>query len=136
VAGAVACGPSPTLEGFATTEIEVGDESLTVSVAQTSSERSQGLRGLEELPDGLDGMLFVFEESKIATFGMRETLIPLDIWWFDSDGSLIGSTEMDPCTSSSCPTYPSPGDVSWALETPLGQREFATGEVLTLTTGQ
>lgn len=128
----MACAPSPSLGGFVTTEIEVGNESLTVAIAGTTSERSQGLRGVEKLPDGLDGMLFVFEQARPATFGMRETLISLDIWWFDSERTLIGSTEMQPCLSSSCPSFPSPGEVAWALETPLGQRGFASGEILTL----
>ena len=130
----MACTSPPTLEGFETTETAVGDESLMVGVAQTSSQRSQGLRGVEELPDRLDGMLFVFEETRTASFGMRDTLIPLDIWWFDSGGNLIGSTEMEPCASSSCATYPSPGEVAWALETPRGQWEFSPGTVLTVTT--
>jgi uncharacterized membrane protein (UPF0127 family) len=130
----VACAPSPTLEGFETTEIAVGDESLMVAVARTSSQRSQGLRGVEELPRRLDGMLFVFEETRTASFGMRDTFIPLDIWWFDSNGTLSGSTEMEPCVSSPCPTYPSPGEVAWALETPRGQWEFSPDAVLTMTT--
>jgi uncharacterized protein len=120
------------LEGFETAEIEVGEEPLTVALAQTSSQRSQGLRDVEELPDGLDGMLFVFEETREASFGMRDTLIPLDIWWFDAGGTLIGSTAMELC-SSSCPTYPSPGAVAWALETPQGQRQFGSGDALTVT---
>lgn len=132
----MACAPPPAgLEGFETAEIEVGEASLTVSVAETSSQRSQGLRDVENLPDGLDGMLFVFAETRTASFGMRDTTIPLDIWWFDADGSLIDSTEMEPCSVSSCPTYPSPGEVAWALETPMGQWEFVPGEALMVPAG-
>lgn len=132
---AVACSPPPGLEGFETAEIEVGEASLTVAVAETSSQRSQGLRDVEDLPDGLDGMLFVFEETRTAAFGMRDTSIPLDIWWFDPEGRLIDSTEMEPCPSSPCPAYPSPDEVAWALETPMGQWELVVGEVLTVMTG-
>jgi len=133
---AVACAPPPGLDGFETVEVEVGESGLTVAMAETSSQRSQGLRDVENLPDGLDGMLFVFEATRIASFGMRDTSIPLDIWWFDSEGRLIDSTEMEPCPGSACPTYSSPGEVAWALETPMGQWEFAAGEVLTLAHGQ
>jgi hypothetical protein len=122
------------LEGFETKEMTVGEQSLTVAVAETSSQRGQGLRGVEDLPGGLDGMLFIFEQTRTATFGMRDTLIPLDIWWFDSGGSLVGSTEMEPCPSSSCPQYPSPGEVAWALETTRGQWDFSPGDLLTVTT--
>lgn len=132
---AVACAPPPGLDGFETVEIEVGETYLTVALAETSSQRSQGLRHIEGLPDGLDGMLFVFEETRTASFGMRDTSIPLDIWWFDAEGRLIDSTRMEPCPSSQCPSYPSPGEVAWALETPKGRWDFAAGEVLTVTTG-
>lgn len=132
---AVACAPPPALEGFETAEIEVGEASLTVALAETSYQRSQGLRDIEDLPGGLDGMLFVFEETRTASFGMRDTSIPLDIWWFDSEGRLIDATEMEPCPYSPCPAYPSPGEVAWALETPLGQWEFVAGEVLMVRTG-
>jgi uncharacterized protein len=128
--GAVACATTPSLEGFEVTEIDVGGRLLTVAVAETSSERSQGLRGVEQMPAGLDGMLFVFEETRSATFGMRDTLIPLDIWWFNEEGRLLGSTEMEPCTTEDCPTYPSPGEVAWALETPMGEFGFPPGALL------
>ena len=124
------CAPAGSLDGFDTTEVVVGAETLTVSVAETSSQRSQGLRHVEALPDGIEGMLFVFEEPTTPTFGMRDTLIPLDIWWFDDEGRLLGSTEMEPCDSEPCPSYRSPGEVVWALETPQGELELVPGDTL------
>lgn len=106
-----------------------------MAVAETSDQRGQGLRGVESLPDRMDGMLFVFEVPRAPTFGMRDTLIPLDIWWFDADGILVGSTEMEPCTTASCPSYGAPGDVGWALETPLGELELSPGDQLTVPDG-
>jgi uncharacterized protein len=126
----VACTATPSLDGFEVTEIDVGDRLLTVAVAETSSERGQGLRGVEQLPAGLDGLLFVFEETRSATFGMRDTIIPLDIWWFNDERRLLGSTEMEPCATQDCPTYPSPGEVAWALETPMGEFEFPPGALI------
>ena len=126
-----ACASQPTLEGFEVDEITIADTTLTVAVAETSDQRSRGLREVESLPAGLDGMLFVFGEERLATFGMEDTFIPLDIWWFDEDGLLIGSTTMEPCPDSSCSSYPSPGEVSWAMETPAGEWRFASGAVLT-----
>lgn len=108
----------------------MGDTTLTVAIAETLEQRSQGLRDVESLPVGLDGMLFVFGEPRPATFGMEDTLIPLDIWWFDGDGLLVGSTTMETCTDGACPPYPSPGGVSWALETPAGEWRFAPGAEL------
>ena len=126
---------APALAGFETAEIEVGEETLTVALAASGEQRSQGLRGVEERPQGLDGMLFVFERARRATFGMRDTLIPLDIWWFDSNGELLGSTEMEPCPSDPCPNYGSPGEVAWALETPAGVVDLAPGDMLTVVAG-
>ena len=80
-------------------------------------------------------MLFVFEAPRPAGFHMRNTLMELDIWWFDSSGDLLGSTEMEPCPSEPCPNYGSPGEVAWALETPAGQVELAPGDTLTVETG-
>ena len=105
---------------------------MSVAVAETSAQRTQGLRGVESLPAGMDGMIFSFGEPRPATFGMRDTRISLDIWWFDQDGGLLGSARMEPCPAEPCPGYSSPGAVSWALETPAGSVEFTPGDRLEL----
>ena len=112
-------------------EIQVGESDLTVWVADTSAERSQGLRGVAALPDRIDGMLFVWETPVTPTFGMRDTLMPLDLWWFAPDGALLGLTEMDTCPDGDCVSYLAPGAVSWALETSAGAYQFERGEILT-----
>lgn len=126
------CGGGTGADAFPVGEIEVGDSALTVWVADESAERRQGLRGIEELPDELDGMLFVFPVASSLSFTMRDTLIPLDIWWFDAEMTLIGRTLMVPCESEPCASYGSPGDARWALETPWGEASFAAGERLSI----
>ena len=116
---------------FDTIEVSVGDETLSVALADSPSERSQGLREVEDLGD-LDGMLFAFPEPRAASFGMLNTVLPLDIWWFDESGVLIGSTEMTPCPQAPCVSYASPGPVKWALETPLGAQAFENGSLLSI----
>ena len=110
----------------------MGDATLTVWVADESQERRQGLRGVEELPDGLDGMLFVYPAAASLSFTMRDTLIPLDVWWFDEEMRLIGSTAMVPCETTPCVSYRSPGAARWALETPAGQMQIDTGDRLSI----
>lgn len=123
---------SPVQEGVEdTVDIRVGDTELTVWVADTPQERSQGLRGVADLPEGIDGMLFTWESPTTPTFGMRDTLIPLDIWWFGPDGSLLGITEMDTCPGGDCVAHAAPGPVSSALETPRDVYEFEPGSLLT-----
>jgi uncharacterized membrane protein (UPF0127 family) len=111
---------------FPVTGVEISGTELTVWVADGPSERSQGLRGVETLPAGIDGMLFVYRTPARVRYGMLDTPIPLDIWFFDVSGTLIGTSEMEPCPESPCPAYASPGEIGWVLETPLGEQEFTT----------
>lgn len=103
-----------------------------MKVAETPEQRTQGLRGVEALPTGIDGMLFVFDRPAPTTFGMRDTLIPLDVWWFDDEGRLLGSAGMEPCSAEPCTDYRSPGEVAWALETPQGALDLVPGAMLTV----
>lgn len=121
--------PGPSLVGFEVREIAVDDASLTVYVAETSQQRRQGLQEVEELR-AVDGMLFTWPDSTSASFNMENTYIPLDIWWFDADGVLVGSTTMQPCEDDDCLSYRSPGEVLWALETAAGVFEFAPGATI------
>jgi uncharacterized membrane protein (UPF0127 family) len=61
---------------------------------------------------------------------MLDTVIPLDVWWFDGDGVLVGTAEMEPCPSEPCTRYASPQPVMWVLETELGVYEFEVGSQL------
>lgn len=105
---------------------------LSVVVADSTIERSQGLQDLGELPDGVDGMLFVFAEPTSTTFHMRNVQFPLDVWFFDSEGSLLGSARMETCLEGDCPSYGAPGLISWALETPADVYDFGPGSELSL----
>jgi len=86
--------------------------------------------GVESLPRGIDGMLFSYSSARPAAYHMLETTIPLDIWWFDDQGRLVGSAEMTPCPAEPCAVYGSPGPVSWVLETPLGGFDLEVGDLL------
>jgi uncharacterized membrane protein (UPF0127 family) len=112
-------------------QVSVGNTALEVWVADEPGERSRGLRDVTTLPDGIGGMLFVFSPPSTPTFVMEDTLIPLDLWFFDEAGEMIGWVEMTPCPSDPCARYPAPGQVGWALETPSGTFEFEVGEMLT-----
>lgn len=122
----VTTGPAANdLAAFARTTVLVGDETLAVAVADTPALRSQGLMGVTELV-GVDGMLFVFEAEIEAAFWMKDTLIPLDIWFFDADGGFVDGFTMEPCVADPCPTYPAAAAFRYALETAVGR--LASGE--------
>lgn len=101
-----------------------------MAVADDATLRRQGLRDLDVFPAGLDGMLFVWDSPTSTSFVMETVPFPLDIWWFDGDGRLVGSTSMDPCPTGTCPGYPSPVPVGWALETPAGEATFDVGDLI------
>lgn len=99
--------------------VEVEGRPLLVAWADSLDERQRGLMEVEELGD-LDGMMFEFESERPVSFTMRNTRIPLDIYFFDSDGEAAGMLEMVPCESEPCPSYPADGPVRYALEVPAG----------------
>ena len=71
--------------------------------------------GVTSLGD-LDGMLFAWETAVQVSFWMKNTLIPLDIGFFDENGALFLVLSMVPCQADPCPTYPAEAPVSYALE--------------------
>ena len=65
-------------------------------------------------------MLFIFSAPQQLSFWMKNTLIPLDILYFDSEGNFVSSSTMEPCTKDPCATYPSAGPAQYALEVNAG----------------
>lgn len=115
-------GPTGVSTDFARAIIELDGRPLSVAIASTAEQRAQGLMGVEDL-GSLDGMLFVFERRSVVAFWMKDTLIPLDIAFFEADGSLVSVKSMTPCVETECPTYSSELPAQYALEAPQGSLE-------------
>jgi uncharacterized membrane protein (UPF0127 family) len=129
-----ACGSGDPveLEGFETRTITIDGRQLAVAVAETPDQRSQGLMGVTDL-GGLDGMLFVFPSDTEGGFWMKNTLIALDIAFFDVGGGFVDRFTMEPCTEDPCPGYRPSGPYRYAVEAPAGALDFVTeGSVLEL----
>ncbi|MPZ71528.1 MAG: hypothetical protein GEU71_18720 [Actinobacteria bacterium] len=118
------------LAGWDTMPITVGEEELLVAVADEPEERSQGLRGVDDIGD-LDGMLFVFEKPRDATFVMEDTIMAIDIGFYDAGGGLVRTYQMVPCESQTCDVYPSEAAVGYALEVPADTFQFRDDAKLT-----
>ena len=119
----------PQIESFRVKEVQVGDRTMTLAIADNPSLRRQGLQGVTDLKD-LDGMLFFWRHDGDA-FWMKDTLIPLDIVWFNEDGTYKGRASMEPCTEDPCPTYqPEDLDFRHAIEAPPGTLDWITPDTV------
>ena len=92
---------------------------LYVEVADDPDEQAQGLMDRTELLEG-QGMLFVFPNPQPLAFWMKNTLISLDILFFDASGTFISYQKMAPCENDPCQRYPSDRPAKYALEVNAG----------------
>lgn len=111
---------SPIPFDTATAWLSSGADSvnLLVEVAVTPSQRSFGLMERPSL-DPSSGMVFQFDsvQAPDAGFWMYRTLVPLDIAYIDSLGTIVSILEMEPCefdiVPAGCRTY-RPGAEYWS----------------------
>lgn len=109
-------------EDFRRTIIEIGEMQYRVAVAETPQETAQGLMFVTQLAP-LDGMLFVYGAERQVQHWMKDTLIPLDIAFFDADGRFVSKASMIPCTEENdadCPRYPAAGPAAYSVEVAAG----------------
>jgi uncharacterized membrane protein (UPF0127 family) len=124
--------PAPTfavgdLAGWEAVEVLFGQIALTVALADEEDERQRGLMDVADLGD-FDGMLFAWEQPTTTGFFMKDTLIPLDLFFFDGDGVLIDQTSLEPCLAEPCQVFVADGLFRWVLEAPAGRIQ-ATGKL-------
>lgn len=68
--------------------ITLGDKQFKVEEAASQKERRDGLQGVSDLPKD-EGMIFYFDEPDFVEMWMKDTLIPLDIVYINSDQEVI-----------------------------------------------
>ena len=86
---------------------------FSVEVARTPRQWSFGLMHVTLIPAG-QGMLFVFPDMAPRSFWMKNTLIPLDILFFDDNGALVSAAQDVPPLSLQ--SRRSAGDARFVLE--------------------
>lgn len=125
VAAALACAactatlPTPAKSAETTTVLLKGHR-FSVEIADSPAEREHGLMGRTSMPAD-HGMLFIFPDSEPRTFWMKNTLIPLDMLFFDASQRLVAVQEdVPPCQADPCPVYPSGVPARYVLELNAG----------------
>lgn len=95
--------------------IYLDGKAIQVAVFDTQAEREKGLMWVKQLPKH-HGAFFVFEHEGEVRFWMKNTLIPLDILFFNSQGELVKAVaEQKPCVKTNCPII-TINDVKFVLE--------------------
>ena len=100
--------------------VELKGHRFYVEIADTNESRARGLM-FRDAMDPDRGMLFIFESEQPQAFWMKNTKIPLDIFYFDSERKLVSvSAGVPPCTTAICPSYPSAAPARYTLELNAG----------------
>ena len=76
-------------------DIQLSGKVIQAEIARTPQEREKGLMFRTALGEN-EGMLFIFPKESIRSFWMKNTLIPLDVGYFDAQGFFIEAKTMLP----------------------------------------
>ncbi|HEX7341923.1 MAG TPA: DUF192 domain-containing protein [Rhodanobacteraceae bacterium] len=127
--------PTNHVQPKALHSVVLDGHSFSVELATTDAQRAHGLMDRTQLAAN-HGMLFVFAQQAQQTFWMKDTLIPLDILYFDKDRKLVSmQLDVPPCKTTPCPVYPSGKPALYVLELKAGTAVKIganTGDMLTI----
>ncbi|MCX8194121.1 MAG: DUF192 domain-containing protein [Candidatus Pacearchaeota archaeon] len=116
-------------------EVCFNNSCFDVELALTPEARSLGLMFRDNLKDN-EGMLFVFPEEKIHGFWMKNTFVPLDIIWINSQGKVVFiSSNTQPCKGEPCPSIIPTSPAKYVLEIKAGRAKqigFDVDDILTI----
>ena len=75
--------------------LHFGMHNIKAEVARSLNERATGLMHRSSMATH-EGMLFIFEESDIQCFWMKNTLIPLSVAFLSDGGEIVNIDDMKP----------------------------------------
>ncbi|HEX2258792.1 MAG TPA: DUF192 domain-containing protein [Actinomycetota bacterium] len=130
--GSSAKGPAVTAQpetklfnrGLPTADVQIvrGNQALLdlqVEIAETPDVQASGLMNVRDLPPTA-GMVFLFQAPARSSFHMKDTLIPLDIAFWDERMVIVDILQMVPCEQDPCQIYTPSHDYVAALEVNRG----------------
>ncbi|WP_269792068.1 DUF192 domain-containing protein [Stenotrophomonas sp. Iso1] len=115
-----------TLAGCASADgrhwVELAGSRYQVELAQDDDTRARGLMFREQM-DADHGMLFIHDRQEPQAYWMKNTKLPLDILYFDTERRLVSQQrDVPPCSAGDmCPPYPSFKPARYVLELNAGQ---------------
>lgn len=139
-----ACSETPATTAVQTTQTQAQTQSgprvifpdkfvVHVEIAATEDLRAQGLMFRDQLRPAT-GMLFFFAEDGEYPFWMKNTHIPLDMIWIDSNKKIAHiAHDVPPCKIDDCPNYPPHAIARYVLEVAAGvakQHHLKNGDSL------
>jgi uncharacterized membrane protein (UPF0127 family) len=93
---------------------------IIVEVASDDPTREQGLMYRDHMAEDR-GMIFLFPQVGEYPFWMKNTFIPLDMIWIDSDHRIVHiAHDVPPCKADPCPSYPPNAKAASVLELAAG----------------
>ena len=98
--------------------VVLGGQEISVSVADTANERTQGLSGRESLESN-EGMLFMFPEEGMYSFWMKDMRFSIDMLWISSQGDVV-HLEHGVSPASYPTAFSSSVPAQYVLEVPAG----------------
>jgi len=106
---------------------------IIVEVASDDATREQGLMYRDHIAEDR-GMIFLFPQVGEYPFWMKNTFIPLDMIWIDSDHRIVHiAHDVPPCKADPCPNYPPNAKAASVLELAAGvaaKHHLKDGDVL------
>lgn len=102
--------------------VHIKGKTIQVEIAKTQEQHALGLMYRKSLNQD-SGMFFIFEESRILSFWMKNTFIPLSIAYIDESLRIVDIQDMSPVTSvlvQDPPSYVSKKPARYALEVNQG----------------